>query len=86
MYEMPTSDSSFRTINSDSIAQSLPLNFARGGDYNYNSGNVGNRNNVGYYWESEVYSSISVRYLVFYSTNWDASAKGNGFSLRCLVR
>ena len=76
--------------NRDSIIQQKPINLIHNGFYDYDSGGIGGRNNVGYYWRPSSVSADNARSLYFHSTYLSPLGYGNdkglGFSLRCLVR
>ena len=79
----------WNSANIDTQSQLLPINFIRGGRYVYSSGNITNRSSYGYYWQSRIYSDTYARYLTFNSTYLvpqNNSTKGDGFTVRCLVR
>ena len=65
------------------------FSFLRGGYFLYSSGNLSNRGSGGGYWESKIYSDTSARSLNFYSSILNlqrAGVRGNGFSIRCVVK
>ena len=75
----------------DAVVQNSPINLLRSGNYNYNSGSIGSRNSSGYYWQPDARSDVTTARVVhFDSTSLHPqggySAKGNGFSIRCLGR
>ena len=75
----------------DAIIQNNPTSFVRSGAYRFDSGSLTYypRTNYGFFWEATPYSATNARYLYFYSTYLtpqNNSNKGNGISLRCLVR
>ena len=75
------------SIHSQSSLTSLL--FIRSGNYNYSSGGINNRSSNGNYWQSRVNSETNARNLNFNSTNLNPqnnNNKGNGFTVRCLVR
>ena len=68
---------------------SAPLSFIRGGYYYYSNGSLSDRGERGSYWESKVADADNAWILWFGPTllipqlNGD---KGNGYSIRCVVR
>ena len=74
----------------DSQVQSTPLNIVRNGNYRHNYGDIAARSSNGYYWYPEVLSSTSGRDILISETATVIIARGNskgdGISLRCLVR
>ena len=76
----------------DTAINNSPTDFIRNGRYDYSSGNIGDRNNGGWYWESRTVSIINAWNLGFnYSTYLytqleSPGQKGLGKSIRCLVR
>ena len=78
------------TTNSDSIIHFQPIAFIRGGNYNCSSGSINNLlSSFGTYWESRAYLTDLAWYFNLNFTTLDSQAgspKGNGYSLRCLVR
>ena len=75
----------------DTELQQNPLDFIRSGSYSYISGNINARDSSGYYWESRAGSITNTWRMRFDSIYFGAQYlnygdKGNGLSVRCLVR
>ena len=67
----------------------LVLLSPRSGNYNYANGGINNQRSNGNFWEGQANSTTNARNLNFNSTNLNpqnTNNKGNGFSVRCLVR
>ena len=65
------------------------LSFLRGGVYWYVNGNLDSRGSGGYYWESTINSTISIRFLYFSLALLYPQyvfIGGHGFSIRCVVK
>ena len=73
----------------DLMLQFRIISFTRSGIYTYYSGGIDNRSNIGNYWELGAGSVTDAKNLNFYSTGLFLQGndpKGNGMSIRCLVR
>ena len=68
----------------DTILQLPPLAFLRSGDYGYSGGGLSNRTSDGYYWSDRLSNSLDFSSSVLRPQG--GSARGYGFSLRCLAR
>ena len=75
--------------NMDAILHNPAINLVRSGYYKYDPGVILHRSSDGDYWQSRVYSETNARGLDFISTRLlpqYSGLKGDGFTLRCLVR
>ena len=78
--------------NRDSGIQDTPLSFLRGGLYQYENGDLPVRGERGHYLESKASNSIYAFFLYFRSITLDPRSiysfrrKGDGYSIRCVVR
>ena len=76
-------------LNADSSVQLNPVNLTSNGSYSSSSGSISGYNSEGYYSQSRVYSDINIivsRFTHVFLLPQNALAKGNGFTVRCLVR
>src|SRR5574344_2487590 len=69
------------------IVENAPLNFVRGGQYYWSSGQIDSKSTIGYYWSTTASSSTYSRYFAFSSSSITPQTnyiKGYGFSVRCV--